>query len=192
MAAPAAPAPVAVGGASLLLALHLNAQASCPLLGLWAAARCRMQECAPCLAAAVAAPHAMQCMQDGAAGVHPSGVAIQAAVLAEETAEDAAAAAAIDLLQRRQAEAAALSGHHSVLPAAEEAAVMTEAAAVLAAAEEAAALTEHSARCCFGILQTPWLLQMQQAGTCQTSADSDQPPSRYHQCHAPRLCLKGR
>ena len=113
-------------------------------------------------------------MQDGSAGVLPTGVAIQAAVLTEETAEDAAAAAAaIHLMQHMQAEAdelpptgvacgaAAYSDDNSVLPAAEEAAVMTEAAAVLTAAEETAVLTEAGAGGCFGILQTKWLLQTQ-------------------------------
>ena len=66
VAALVALAAVAVGLEFLLLASHPDAQAACPLLSLWAAARCPKEQCAACLAAAVSAaeaePRAVQCM----------------------------------------------------------------------------------------------------------------------------------
>ena len=143
MAAPAAlPAAAAVGVDFLLLALHPDPQAACAQLSLWAAARCHMELCATCLAAAVVAaeavPHAVQCMQDGEGGIHRTGIAIQAAEMAEEIAQDAAAAA--HLVHGMQHETAELC---PVAAAAGAAAVL---AAVLAAAVLAAAHSEDAAQ----------------------------------------------
>ena len=125
VAAPAAlAAAAAVGIDFLLLALHPDPQAACPQLSLWAAARCHMELCATCLAAAVVAaeavPHAVQCMQDGEGGIHRTGVAIQAAEMAEEIAQDAAAAAhLVHGMQHETAELCPVVAAAAVLAAAQ-------------------------------------------------------------------------
>lgn len=214
VAAPAALALFDVEVAFLLLTVHLDAQATSPLLSLWAAARCHMEQNATCFAAAVAAPYVVQSSQDGAAGVHPSGVASQAAVPRAATAEVAAAAvgAAAHPVQYAQdaaagrppsdsaSSAAAPQGSRSVLPAAEggavlaaaeETAVLPEgAAAVPATAEEAAVVLGQSAGYCFGgACQTCQQQHTHQAGTCQTHAASHPAPSLCHQHRAADLYL---